>query len=230
MILRITLVILFISFLNGCSNQGSEEAIVEVTSESGRLTLAENNRGDLTSVCGVIYQVSDFDTWVEEYKKIAQGTIILLRNVKVPSLLVVFEGGNTHKMIESRGVELVDEEFLQAATVLGEPVVSYYDVQYMNPNEEEHHYYVGLIFETENINSLLESVSDNINLYDGYGLLPMGIGTDPFDPSKVYMLLTLDDFVSFQKKTNSPRKIKRFAKSLGLPEETLILNMAKANI
>jgi hypothetical protein len=230
MILRITLVILFISFLNGCSNQGSERSIAEVSSNSNSLTLAESNPGDLTSVCGVIYQVSDFSSWVAEYKKIAQGTIILLRNVKEPSLLMVFEGGNSHEMIEGRAAKLVDEEFLRAATALGEPVVSYYDVQYMNPNEEEHQYYVGLIFEIIDINSLLESVRMNINIYDSYGLLPMGIGADTFNPSKVFMLLTLDDFVSFQKKTNSPRKIKRFAKSLGLPEETLILNMARAKL
>ena len=230
MILRISLVIIFISCINGCSNQGSEQSITEISSDTNSITLAESNPGDLTSVCGVIYQVSDFDTWVAEYNKRAQGTLILLRNVKVPSLLVVFEAANSHDIIESRGAQLVDKEFLQAATVLGEPVVSYYDIQYMNPTEEPHQYYVGLIFETKDINSLLESVGHNINLYDSYGLLPMGIGTDPFNPSKVYMLLTLDDFVSFQKKTNSPRKIKRFAKSLSLPEETLILNMARAKL
>jgi hypothetical protein len=228
MILRISLIILFISFLNGCSNQGSKETIVEISPNTNGLTLAESNPGNLTSVCGVIYEVGDFDSWVAEYNKRAQGTIILLRNVKAPSLLVVFEGGNSLEMVESRATELVDKEFLQDATVLGEPVVSYYNVQYMNPAEEAHQYYVGLIFETKNINSLLESLSNNINIYDSYGLLPMGIGNDPFNPSKVYMLLTLDDFISFQKQTNSPRKIKRFAKSLGLPEETLILNFARA--
>ena len=227
MLLRFSLAILIIVLFAGCSEEDSENVVEEITTISSSLQLAKSNPQGISSVCGVIFQVSEYDTWLEEYNKRNKGTIIVLRNVNDPSLLVVFEGSNSQEMIEGRAAVLTDDEFLTAATAMGEPVVSYYDVQYMNPAEQEHIYYVALIFDAEDMGQLLASVERNITMYDGYGLLPMGIGNDPFNPTKVYMLLTLDDFVSFKKHTNSPRKRKRFARSLNLPEETLILNMTK---
>ena len=64
-----------------------------------------------------------------------------------------------------------------------------------------------LCLKLEDINQLVESLKEDFNLYDEYGLKPVGIGTNPYNSEQVYMLLTLEDFVSFRKRTNSPREI-----------------------
>ena len=230
MILRISHVILFMFLLNGCSNQGSDQPIDEVSSESSSITLAESNPGSISVVCGVIYKVEDFNTWLEAYNKIAVGTIVQLRNVIDPSLVIVFEGNESLTMAEGRAAALSDNDFLNSATVMGDPIIFYNNVRYMSPSQKAYKHYVALMFEMEDISKFLESLKTDIGLYASHGLTPMGIGTNPHSPEQVYMLLTLEDFVSFRKKINSPRKIRRFATSLNLPEETLILNLARTDL
>jgi hypothetical protein len=228
MLLRVSLVILFISFISGCSNQGTEQLNEEHDSVPNSPALAESNPGGISKVCSVLYHVNDFDAWLLEYNKRAQGTIIVLRNVDDPSIVIVFEGGQSQDMVEGRTSELAEADFLKAATVDGDHVISYYDIQYMGSSEKEYKHYVALMFNMKDINQFLGSLKKDLSHYVDYGLTPMGIGTNPSNPEQVYMLLTLEDFVAFRKRTNSPRKINRFISSLNLPDETLILNWARA--
>lgn len=230
MSLRVSLFILFMWLFNGCSNQGAEQDIAEVSSEPVNSAFAESNPGNISVVCGVLSKVDDFDSWLSEYKKIAQGTIILLRMVDDPSVVMVFEGGESLAMMEGRAEILTNDQFSKTATVLSEPIVSYFDIQYMAQSEKDYKQYVAFMFELEDINQLLESFKSDLNLYAEYGLTPMGVGTNPHNPEQVYMLLTLDDFVSFRKRTNSPREFKRIIRSLKLPEEAMMLNWAKTTI
>ncbi|RLD20593.1 MAG: hypothetical protein DRI71_10155 [Bacteroidetes bacterium] len=230
MLTRVSLIILFISFISGCSNQGSEQLNEEHNSVLNTPVLAESNPGDISVVCSVLYHVDDFNSWLIEYNKIGHETIVILRNVDDPSLVIVFEGGQSKDMVEGRTSELVEADFLDAATVNGDHVVSYYDVQYMGSSEKEYKHYVALIFNTKDINQFLASLKKDLSHYVDYGLTPMGIGTNPSNPEQVYMLLTLEDFITFRKSTNSPRKINRFISSLNLPDETLILNWARADL
>ena len=230
MILRISLVILFMCFLNGCSNQGAEQNIDEVSSEPVKPILTESNPDNISVVCGILSKVDDFDSWLSEYKKIAQGTIILLRMVDDPSMVMVFEGGESLAMMEGRAEILTNDEFSKTATVLGEPIVSYFDVQYMGTSEKDYKQYVAFMFELTDINKFLESLKTDLALYAEYGLIPMGIGTNPHNREQVYMLLTLEDFVSFRKRTNSPREIRRIIKKLNLPEKAMMLNWARTTL
>lgn len=230
MILRVSLVILFMCFLNGCSNQGAEQNIDEISSEPIERNPTESNPGNISVVCGVLSKVDNFDSWLSEYKKIAQGTIILLRMVDDPSVVMVFEGGESLVMMEGRAEMLTNDEFSKTATVLSEPIVSYFDVQYMRASERDYKQYVAFMFEMENINPLIEALKEDVNLYAEYGLLPVGIGTNPHNREQVYMLLTLEDFVSFRKRTNSPREFRRIIKKLNLPEEAMMLNWAKTTL
>lgn len=230
MSLRVSLIILFMWLFNGCSNQGAEQDIAEVSSEPVNSAFAESNPGNISVVCGVLSKVDDFDSWISEYKKIAQGTIIILRMVEDPSMVMVFEGGESLAMMEGRAEILTNDQFSKNATVLSEPLVSYFDIQYMAQSEKDYKQYVAFMFELEDINQLLESFKSDLNLYAEYGLTPMGVGTNPHNPEQVYMLLTLEDFVSFRKRTNSPREFKRIIRSLKLPEEAMMLNWAKTTI
>jgi hypothetical protein len=230
MILRISLVILFMWCLNGCSNQGTEQVIEEVSSESASPLFSENEPAEISVVCGALSQVGDFDTWLSEYKKIARGTIFLLRMVDDPSMVMVFEGGETLEMMEGRAATLTNEEFIAAATVMGEPVVSYFDVQYIRTSEKDYKQYVAFMFEMEDISQLLKSMKDDFKLYDEYGLKPIGVGTNPHNSEQVYMLLSLEDFVSFRKRTNSPREFRRIINKLELPEDAMMLNWTKTTL
>ena len=230
MILRISSVILFIVFLFGCSNQSSEQITEEILATNNETSLVESNPGNISVVCGALFKVNDFDTWIKAYEKSAEGIIILLRNVDDPSLVLSFEGRQSQDLVEQRAIELMDNKFLKEAGVMGDPVVNYYDVQYMSQSETDYKHYVGLIFEIDDIKQLLAALVRDINVYASYGLVPMGIGTDPIHTNEVYMLLSLDDFVSFRKQTNSPRKIKRFINSLNLPAATTISNWAKTSL
>ena len=230
MIRRISLVILFMWCLNGCSNQGTEQVIEEVSSEPENPTLSESNPADISVVCGILSQVEDFDTWLGEYKKIAQRTIILLRMVDDPSMVMVFEGGESLEMMEGRAATLTNEEFLSAATTMGKPVVSYFDVQYMRTSEKDYKQYVAFLFEMEDISQLLISLKEDLNHYGEYGLAPVGVGTNPHDREQVFMLLTLEDFVSFRKRTNSPGEFRRIINKLELPEEAMMLNWARTTL
>ena len=75
--------------------------------------------------------------------------------------------------------------------------------------------------------SRLERDSD---LFAKYGLTIMGVGTNADIEEEIYILLTLEDFVSFRQSTNSPRKIRKFIKSLNLPEETFISDWTKTRL
>ena len=189
MILRVSLVILFMWVLNACYNQGSEENIGELSSEAINPAVTESNPANISSVCGILSKVEDFDAWLVEYKKIAQGTIILLRMVDDPSMVMVFEGGASLEMMEDRAKKLTNDKFLSTATVMSDPVVSYFDVQYMNTPEKDYKQYVAFLFELEDISQLLESIKTDLNLYAEYGLTPMGVGTNPDIREQVYMIL-----------------------------------------
>ena len=231
MILRLSLVILFMWILNGCSNQDTGQNIDEVSSEPVNPTLTESNPGNISVVCGVLFKVDSFDSWLEEYKKIAEGTIILLRMVDDPSMVMVFEGGETLEMMDDRVDKLTNSEFLSIASVSSKPVISFFDVQYMSPPPaKDYRHYVAFMFELEDIDPLLESLNEDLNLYTEYGLTPMGIGTNPHNSEQVYMILTLEDFVSFRKRTNSTREFRRIINKLKLPEETMMLNWAKTTL
>jgi hypothetical protein len=230
MILRVSLVILFICFLNGCSNQGAEQNIDEVSSEPIERVLTESNPVNISVVCGVLSKVDDFDSWLSEYKKVAQGTIILLRMVDDPSVVMVFEGGESLAMMEGRAEILTNDEFSKTATVLSDPIVSYFDVQYMSTPEKDYKHYVAFMFELKDINNFLESLKTDLALYAEYGLTPMGVGTNPHNSEQVYMILTLEDFVSFRKRTNSPREFRRIIKKLNLPEDAMMLDWAETTL
>jgi hypothetical protein len=230
MITRISLVILFMWCLNGCSNQGTEQVIEEVSSEPASPALSENEPAGISTVCGVLSQVEDFDTWLGEYRKIAMGTIFLLRMVDDPSMVMVFEGGESLEMMEGRAATLTNEEFLAAATVMGEPVVSYFDVQYMRTSEKDYKQYVAFMFDLEDIDQFLISLQEDLDLYTEYGLAPVGVGTNPHNSEQVYMLLSLEDFVSFRKRTNSTREFRRIINKLKLPEDAMMLNWAKTTL
>lgn len=230
MILRVSLVILFMWILNGCSNQDTEQNIDEVSSEPINPTLNESNPENISVVCGVLFKVDSFDSWLVEYRKIAEGTIILLRMVDDPSMVMVFEGGETLEMMEDRVDELTNSEFLSIASVSSKPVISFFDIQYMRTSEKDYKQYVAFMFELEDINKLLGSLNEDLNLYNEYGLKPVGIGTNPHDSEQVYMLLTLEDFVSFRKRTNSPREFRRIINILKLPEDAMMLNWARTTL
>ncbi len=230
MIQRVSLVILIMSTLIGCSNNSTELPVEVVTADPNSPVMAASNPGNITAVCGVLYKVDDFDAWLTTYRKSAEHNITILRSVNDPSIVLTFEGGESQSMVETRAAELVSEDFISEATVVGEPNISYFDVQYMNPADDSHKQFVALGFVTDDIEEFLKDLSRDINIYSGYGLRPVGIGTNPVDSESVYMLLALDDFVSFSKRTNSPRKLKRFINHINLPEETDIAIWTKTNL
>jgi hypothetical protein len=229
-ILRIGYIILFGAFLSSCSNQGAEIATDEIGITNDGPQLAESQPGDVSAVCGVVFEVSDFDDWLLAYNRSADATLILLRNINNPSIVMVFEGGSTHEKVRGRAANLSHENFLQESAVVGAPVVSLYNLQYRRPSETEMSHYVGLSFKMENFEEFLESLKEDIGLYHSYGLIPVGIGTDFEDPEEVYMLLSLQDFVTFRKRTNSPRKIHGFTNSLKLPESTMMSTWTKSKL
>jgi hypothetical protein len=228
--LRIGFIILFGFLFVTCSNQGTDFVADEVGTMEGGPQLAESNPGYIYAVCGVVFKVNNFDDWLLAYNKSADSTIMLLRNINDPSIVMVFEGGATHEKVEDRATDLQHENFLAEAAVVGDPIISFYNVEYMSSSETEMNHYVGLSFTMDNIEGFLASLKEDIGLYHNYGLIPLGIGTDLENPEEVYMLLSLHDFVKFRKRTNSPRKIHRFTNSLKLPESTLMSTWTKSKL
>ena len=228
--LRVSLAIIFISVLIGCSNQGAEQIATETSMEKGSSALADSNPGNIKAVCGVLFRVKEFDVWSTEYNKKAEGTIVMLRMVDDPSFVIVFEGTNSVIEAEARASTLIDDEFLTSSKVIEDPIVSYFDVRYMRPPEKDYKHYLAIMFKTEDLDQLFASFNSEFNNYEDYGLTPVGVGTNPENEQEVYMLLTLEDFVSFRKRTNSPGEMRRFISSLKLPKDASILNWARADI
>ena len=228
--LRVNLAIIYISVLIGCSNQGSERIATEASVEQESSALADSNPGNIKAVCAVLFHVDDFDVLSTEYNKRAEGTIVMLRMVDDPSFVIVFEGTESVIAAEARASTLMDDEFLSSSKVIDDPVVTYFDVRFMKASKKDYKHYLAIMFNTKDLDQLFASLDSEFSNYADYGLTPFGVGTNPENEEEVYMLLTLEDFVSFRKRTNSPREMRRFISSLKLPKESSILNWIRADI
>lgn len=181
-------------------------------------------------VYGVAYDVEDYDAWVDAYNEAKGETIILLRNVDNPAIIVVYEQTNSIKEAEERSKILTSDAFIEKSHTLGNAVDSYYDVKLFQPPEVDYKIYVALIFESENPNDWINKVKANPQLVTRHGLIPAGIGINTFNKEQVYLLAALENYLEFKKNTNTSKEIGKLYEALGVPDNTMISFWGKANL
>jgi hypothetical protein len=217
--------IMFFGCYNSDNGTSAEEPSARIA-EKRTVKSADN----ISIVCGVFFEVSDFDVWLNEYNKPGKNNIITLRNVHDPKMVVVFESMPSLEAAKSRASSLCNQAFISRARLMGKPAESYYEVQYYITPIKDYKYYLAFTFMADDTDLWLESLDTNMIHFNKNGLTPMGIGTNPGNASEVYMLLTLKDFVEFRKRNNAPRKLKHLLEELGLPENTVISYWAKHSL
>ena len=188
------------------------------------LTAAEMDPEQMTMVSGMLYKVKDFDAWMQTYEAAADGLIIAFRSVDAPNMTLVFEGSKTLEEAEKRVELLSSEEFLNQSSSFDDPISSYYKIQYVETIESPPTHFFALSYASggDPEEDWLEFVMSNMNYFKEFNIEPAGIGTDPNQDDRAYLLFRQYDFVGTRKMLNSPRKINKFLEKLELPEQTLI--------
>jgi hypothetical protein len=218
---KVIFLVLVIPF--ACSSPPpAEEEIMVPTAKM--LTAAEMDPEQMTMVSGMLYKVKDFDAWMQTYEAAADGLIIAFRSVDAPNMTLVFEGSKTLEEAEKRVQLLSSEEFLNQSSSFDDPISSYYKIQYVETIESPPTHFFALSYASggDPEEDWLEFVMSNMNYFKEFNIEPAGIGTDPNQDDRAYLLFRQYDFVGTRKMLNSPRKINKFLEKLELPEQTLI--------
>ena len=221
MIRKVIFILCLIPFACSPPSATNDELIVPAAS---MLVSGEMNVADMKMVSGVVFEVEDFNTWISSYGEVAKGLIIALRNVDAPNVTLVFEGSKTLEMAEERVAMLSSDEFLSNSTAFGDPLTSYYQIKFVDKiaNPPNHFFALSYPADGNPEQDWLTFVQEKAEIFEEFKIEPSGIGTDPRQPDRGYLLFRLNDFVASRKLLNSPRKINKFLERLELPENTLI--------
>ena len=221
MILRIGYLLLISIAITACSGNSSDSNVgKEMPSGGGSEVKAEATVNDYAVVCGVLFKVKDFDVWEAEYNKHAQNTIIYLRSIDDPSIVVLFEGNNSHQEAINRINDVMGKAFTENSEVAGKPVTTYYDIRYFQPKEGGNNNFLALSFNVDD-EANWQSISDaRVEQLANYGLDPLGMGSNFGKPENIYLLLSVENLEQFRENNNSPREISNFLKTLNFPKNT----------
>ena len=175
-------------------------------------------------VNGIVFKVEDFDKWMNVYGKIADGLIIAFRNVDAPDMTLIFEGQSTLEAALERTETLTSEDFLAGSSAYDDPITSYYEIAYVDTVANPPNHFFALSYSSggDIERNWPAFVRDNMAYFKELGLEPSGIGTDPRQADRGYLLFRQYDFIALRKTLNSPRKINKFLERLELPDQTLI--------
>lgn len=217
-----TLSLLLLFSLISCIEQPHEEDVT--VPASLMLKSAGREANEIGMVNGVLFEVDNFNTWMLEYEKVSKDLIIAFRNVDNPKMTLVFEGSGSHELAKSRVKLLSSEAFIKRSTALGDPVSSYYKIEYFDKVPDPSPHFIALSYPSggDPEQDWLGFIEQNKPYFDELKIEGAGIGTNPENPEQAYLLFRQEDFVSFRKSMNSPKKINKFLNKLNLPEHTLI--------
>lgn len=216
-------IILFIFLAVSCSSPPTSDEEIHVPATM-MLAATELNEDELAIVNGMLFDVEDFDKWMEAYGDVSQGLIIAFRNVDDPNLTLVFEGSKTREVADERVFKLSSDSFLNKATVFEQPLSSFYTVTYLDKDDNPPDHFLALSYASGGNpdEDWGEFVNRNSDFFKEHYIEPAGIGVDPELNDRAYLLFRQYDFVESRKLLNSPRKINKFLEKSGLPEQTMI--------
>ena len=222
-LMRTLILTLFGAIFLGCTVSEPTES-VEETKTTVLLKTAGLEKEDIGVVSGVLFDVENFDIWLEAYRKSSKGLIIALRNVDAPKITLVFEGFKTKAEADDQVKHLSSEVFIKEARSQGDPISSYYKIEYFDkiPVPDPHFFALSYSEGGDPERNWIDFVTSNKEVFEQAGIEPAGIGTNPDDKNQAYLLFRQKDFVSFRKSMNSPNKINKFLDKLDLPEHTLL--------
>jgi hypothetical protein len=221
MIQRIGYFLLIALILIGCSGDSSENQTDEyLSSGSSTEVLDDTKATEFSLVSGLLFKVEDFKVWEEEYKKYAFNTIIYLRSIDDPNMIVLFEGNDSHKEAVNRRNGVLDKAFTYKSGVENKPVTTYYNIRYYEPKDGENLHFLALSFNVEDKNNWMIMSEDRIEQLMNYGLTPLGMGSNFYKPENIYILLAVENLEQFRDNNNSPREINNFLSTLNFPKNT----------
>ncbi|MEN8247951.1 MAG: hypothetical protein ABFS32_03400 [Bacteroidota bacterium] len=228
-----SIVIIFISvsfLLLGCIDSTQQEKNSDTVAAVAESEVSVTVSADFPFVCGVAYDVDNFQEWLNTYKKSQGKTLILFRNVDNPAIILVYEQAESMQEAEERGKVLTSDEYIDQSHTLGTPVYTHYEVKLFEPQEKEYKIYVALIFEAENPNEWISKAKTNLGPFNDQGIVPVGIGINAFNKNQVYLLAALEDYINIKKNTNTPKEIGKLYKKLGVPDHTMISFWGKVKL
>ena len=188
------------------------------------LTAEDMDFEKMRMVSGMVFEVEEFNSWMDAYGEVAEGLIIAFRNVDAPDVTLVFEGSPDLESAKERVALLSSDAFLRSSTAFDDPIASYYEIKFVDTvsNPPTHFFALSYANDGDPEKDWFEFVKRNMAYFKELNIEPSGIGIDPRQPDRGYLLFRQFDFVASRKMLNSPRKINKFLDRLGLPEHTLI--------
>jgi len=218
---------MFFIVVISCSDKSTDKSIQDFSSTLDGNEFNNPISDDYSIVCGVFFSVKEFDQWQKSYLVEAQNTVIYLRSVDDPNMVVVFEANQTLANAKDRVEDLMGDNFSKVAGVEGQPVAKYYNVKYYKPSKISDIHYLSFSFRIKDIEQLKIFSDSKFDQFVSLGLRPIGLGSDPLLPNEVYILLTVRDIDLIRSKSSSPGKLKTFLAELNLPTNTNMMYWAK---
>jgi hypothetical protein len=171
-------------------SEESDEA--EDTTEE---TMEEGPTYSGKTVVGIVHSVADYSSWLTVYEEDSDpaARLAIYSNVDNPSEIVVFQLTTSH----AEAKEGLSSEELKAtmerAGVNSEPVMTFYDIQYMNEESTDAIYRVAINHEVKDFTSWKEKFDADENRRAEAGLELRALATGADNPNMVYMFWATND-------------------------------------
>ncbi len=221
-------VILFLSYCGGGKSSFDAESEDETTAETGMEEATESESAySHKTVMRVVHEVEDYAKWNVGYqgKSDPAARISVYVNVDNPSEVTVFEFTKSHEdamaFIQSEEIKNAMEEF----GVTSEPVVTLYDMKYINLEEDPiGKYRVAIRHEVTDYSSWKEKFDADAERRAEAGLQLRGLATSPDQPDMVHLFFATDNTESVKNMLADPemKKVMEDAGVISEPEVILL--------
>ncbi len=197
-------------------NEESDEATEEMAAEEAPVYSGE-------TAVGVVHSVADFGVWKEAYEKVSNpdGRIAIYENVDNPGEIVVFELTTSHADSKAMFSSSEMKEDMENAGVTSEPVITYYDMKYMNSEDTDARYRVAIQHEVSDYAAWRTIFDDDESRRTEAGLELRGLATDPDNANLVFMVFSTDDLEGVKSMLNDP-DLKAKMEEAGVISEAIV--------
>ncbi len=207
----LTFTALFAMLLMTACGSGSGEYEDSESEESTETTASEMDAEEESPYSGetamsVVSSVEDYAAWREVYDRVSdpKSRISVYQDVDDPNLIVVFELTTSHSDAKEAFASDKMKDAMKEARVSSEPVFTYYDMKYMNPDNPSGQYRVGIAHEVKDFDSWKVAFDNDIDRRKEAGLTLAGMATDPENGNMVYIMFVTDDLDGIKSMLENP--------------------------
>ena len=218
-------VIIFMTYCGGGKSSYDTETEEETAAETEMEEAESESAYSQNTAMGVVHEVEDFARWHIGYleKSDPEARISVYVNVDNPNEVTVFEFTKSHEeataFIQSDEIKSAMDEY----GVTTEPVLTLYDIKYMNPDEDPiGKFRVGIQHEVSDYASWKEKFDADAERRAEAGLQLLALATSSDQPNMVHIFFATDNLEPVKNMLDDP-EMKKVMDDAGVISEPVVV-------